>query len=83
MNFQVVDRVFHITGSDVVNSTGEYKDHNEANFTLMKVMEYDRPANLRNSLMILNGFEVDMKCTDDQDCNSNGIWPFKFDVELF
>lgn len=30
---------------------------------------------------ILNGFKIDMKCIDSS-CNSNGIWPYKLNIDI-
>ena len=37
--------------------------------------------NYTSAEVIMNGFNIDMKCTDDS-CNSNGIWPSKLTIDI-
>lgn len=33
-------------------------------------------------MAILNGFNINMLCTDGKDCDGNGTWPYHFDLDV-
>lgn len=37
--------------------------------------------NKTDGAVVINGYDIGMKCIGD-DCNSNGIWPFLFNIEV-
>ena len=83
-NFAMMSYDVELSGTDLLNTTGEYEKHNEANLTLQQVVNISLPETMTSAEAILNGYEVDMKCVDEKEseCNSNGIWPFNFEIKV-
>lgn len=56
-------------------------DAQQANQTYHQLVNISHPEGLSISEAVINGFDIQMKCIDD-DCNSNGIWPFDFKIAV-
>lgn len=48
---------------------------------MMSHVLINKTSNLDGCEPLINGFDIQMKCIGSE-CNSNGIWPFRFNIEL-
>lgn len=64
-----------------MKTDGEFAGHQEANLTMTQSFKISKSENLTDAVAVINGYDIGMKCAGE-DCNSNGIWPFLFNIEV-
>lgn len=61
--------------TDLMNYTGK-----EANQTMRKTFKVANPEGLRYSEVILNGYDIQIKCADHDEYKDDTIWPLHFQM---
>lgn len=74
-----MDMDVNISATDFMNMTGS---HQEANETMQKTFTVTAPEGLKNSEILLNGYNIQVKCADAECSEGDAVWPFKFNIQV-
>lgn len=67
----------HLNVTDMMNDTDA-----QANQTMRKTFKVENLDGLRDSEIILNGYDIQVKCADNEQYVDDTIWPLHFQMEV-
>lgn len=76
---KIVNMDLNINATDVMVTTA---GDQEANETMKKTFTVTAPEGLKNSEILLNGYDIQMKCADSECSEGDAVWPFKFMIDI-